>query len=244
MSEHVHTPREHRHHHELYEYAAPPRPPKITCLRREALVAASRRFSPWPAAYANHSRRSSRRAATSPAEGPADNLLTTGSFRLLRMPLVTRKAGLFTRPHLRLLLWSPPPESNWRPHPYHGTTGEPLCGPPLPQLTPDHKDRSYRSSSGEVMRSPSRHVVRHYGEPSCTSGRRTQSLSLSRSIPSLWRRRQSSEQYGSLDHKVIAALAASRIAPPSTSTREVGIPRPGHAQMKASGPGGGRGRAR
>jgi hypothetical protein len=37
-------------------------------------------------------------------------------------------------------------------------------------------------------------------------------------------------------------LAAFRIAEPSTSTRDDGIPRPGQAQMKANGPAGGRGR--
>ena len=30
---------------------------------------------------------------------------------------------------------------------------EPLCGPPFPQVRPDRKGRSYRFSSGEVMRS-------------------------------------------------------------------------------------------
>jgi hypothetical protein len=30
---------------------------------------------------------------------------------------------------------------------------EPLCGSPFPQLTPDRWGRSYRFSSGEVMRS-------------------------------------------------------------------------------------------
>ena len=51
------------------------------------------------------------------------------------------------------LVWSPPPESNRRPHPYHGTHREPLCGAPYPQVKLDRWGRSYRFSSGEVMRS-------------------------------------------------------------------------------------------
>jgi hypothetical protein len=35
---------------------------------------------------------------------------------------------------------------------------EPLCGPPLPQVVPDRRGRSYRFSSRGVMRSPSRCV--------------------------------------------------------------------------------------
>jgi hypothetical protein len=50
--------------------------------------------------------------------------------------------------------WSPPPESNRRPHPYlPWNHREPLCGPPFSQVTPDRKGRSYRFSFGEVMRS-------------------------------------------------------------------------------------------
>jgi hypothetical protein len=56
--------------------------------------------------------------------------------------------------------------------------------------------------------------------------------------------RQSAEQYGSSDHRVTAASAARRTAAPSTSTRADGMPRAGHTQAKASGPGGGRGRSR
>src|SRR5215207_85702 len=36
---------------------------------------------------------------------------------------------------------------------------EPLCGPPFPQLATDRRDQSYRFSFGEVMRSPTRHVL-------------------------------------------------------------------------------------
>jgi hypothetical protein len=36
---------------------------------------------------------------------------------------------------------------------------EPLCEPPYPQLTPDRKGESYRFSCGQVMCSPSSHVV-------------------------------------------------------------------------------------
>jgi hypothetical protein len=50
-------------------------------------------------------------------------------------------------------MWSPPPESNRRPHPYHGTTGEPLCGSSFSQVAPDRRGQSYRFSFGEVMRS-------------------------------------------------------------------------------------------
>jgi hypothetical protein len=57
-------------------------------------------------------------------------------------------------------------------------------------------------------------------------------------------RHQSSPQYGSSRQSVTAASAASRIAAPSTSRRDDGIPRSGQVQMNASGPGGGRGRAR
>ena len=57
--------------------------------------------------------------------------------------------------------------------------------------------------------------------------------------------RQSSEQNGSSSpHSVTASSAAARIAAPSTSRRDAVIPRPGHVQTKATGPGGGRGRTR
>jgi hypothetical protein len=55
---------------------------------------------------------------------------------------------------------------------------------------------------------------------------------------------QSSAPNGSFHQSVTAESAASRIAAASTSTRDEGIPRLGQAQMKASGPGGGRGRTR
>ena len=56
--------------------------------------------------------------------------------------------------------------------------------------------------------------------------------------------RQSLEQNGSSSHSVTASSAAARIAAPSTSSRDDAIPRPGQAQTKATGPGGGRGRTR
>jgi hypothetical protein len=91
----------------------------------------------------------------------------------------------------------PPPESNRRPHPYHGTTGN-RCA--------DRRSPRSRSTVGvKVIGSPSTQLCGHSPQ-------------------------QSSEQYGSSSHSVTASLAASRMAAPSTSSREVGIPRPGRRQ--------------
>jgi hypothetical protein len=102
---------------------------------------------------------------------------------------------------------------------------EPLCGPPFPQLAPDRRGRSYRFSFGEVMRSLVSHVVIVPGVTDHpTSDHRIQPAFLHRSIIGRSLRRMTSVlgANGSSGHNVTAALAASRIAAPSTSTREVG----------------------
>ena len=50
-------------------------------------------------------------------------------------------------------MWSPPPESNRRPHPFHEAIGKPLCGSLFSQVACNRRGGSYRFSSGQVMRS-------------------------------------------------------------------------------------------
>jgi hypothetical protein len=119
---------------------------------------------------------------------------------------------------------------------------EPLCEPPFAQVAHDRWGESYGFSSGEGMRSLS--VTLFAG----SAGNPTGSSDCVHILP--WSAftpadvDQSAEQYGSSAHRVTAASAARRTAALSTSMREGEILRSGHTQMKARGPGGGRGRAR
>jgi hypothetical protein len=139
-------------------------------------------------------------------------------------------------------LQSPLTDSNRRPPPYHGTTRNRCANPPFPWSRP--------TVSAEVIGSLSTKLCALF---------RSQQFATKANLPGhchpaqphLSRysvhsggRHQSAEQYGSSDHRRTAASAARRTAAPSTSTREDGMPRAGHSQLKASGPGGGRGRTR
>ena len=104
-------------------------------------------------------------------------------------------------------VWSPPPESNRRPHPYHGTTRN-RCA--------DHRfPRSRPTVRAEVIGSPSTKLCAHFPHDvrDCrtipTSDQRSQSVPLPRSALTLGGSCQSSAQYGSSSHRVAAASAAS-----------------------------------
>ena len=144
-------------------------------------------------------------------------------------------------PLVRTLL-EPPAGIDRRPHPYHGTTRN-RCA--------ERRYRRSRSTVGaKVMGSPSAKGSAHFPATLFASERlpqpahRTGPVPLPRSAARSGGRYQPAEQYGSSAHRRTAASAAPRTAAPSTSTRDGGIPRSGHTQTKASGPGGGRGRTR
>jgi hypothetical protein len=156
--------------------------------------------------------------------------------------LAAQQVGCWTRPEL--VVWGGAPRRNrtGRPHPYHETTRN-RCA--------DRRNRRSRLTVGaEVIGSPWAKLCAHFPITLFASAKlqpahRTVSGSLSsRSALYFGRCRQSAEQYGSSDHRRTAVSAARSTAAPSTSTRDGGIPRSGHTQMKARGPGGGRGRAR
>jgi hypothetical protein len=73
---------------------------------------------------------------------------------------ITSSTGLQTRNGAAFPLvsdlWSPPAESNRRYHPYHGTTGKPLCRCSFLQVACDRKRESYMFFQRTVMRSPMR----------------------------------------------------------------------------------------
>ena len=114
--------------------------------------------------------------------------------------------------------------------PRRNRTGDPILTmePPgtavrtaLPQVALDRWGRSDGFSFGERMRSLSGHAHRGSAKGLHFCGCC-----------------QSAEQYGSSTHSRTAASAARRTAEPSTSARDGGIPRSGHTQAKAMGPGG------
>jgi hypothetical protein len=141
-------------------------------------------------------------------------------------------------------MWSPPPESNRRPHPYHGTTGNRCADRRLPRSRPTVR--------AEVIGSPSMRLCAHF-RSWCSSQRRAmpdQRSPNSAPCPFLDR----SLAIRSVMASVVGAIGVvgpqrhggvGRLGRRAVNLNpRAGIPRPGHSQTKVSGPGGGRGRTR
>jgi hypothetical protein len=135
--------------------------------------------------------------------------------------------------------------------PRRNRTGDPILTmePPGTAVRTARYRRSRPTVGAKVMGSPSAKGCAHFSVILFASERLSNHLIGQYRFPSTTAarsggRHQSAEQYGSSAHRRTAASAAPRTAAPSTSTRTGGIPRSGHTQTKARGPGGGRGRTR
>jgi len=102
---------------------------------------------------------------------------------------------------------------------------EPLCGPPFPQVTLDRQ--------AKVIGSPSMKLCAHFSVmlfvigASYPSERSANPLGVPCWVGHLfWRMASVDGAVWSSSHSVTAVSGASRIAAPSISTREIGIPRP------------------
>ena len=93
------------------------------------------RFALSSSSTVHHSKRSNR----------AGKSLASGGRRRSAL----RQAGCWTRPDLLVLGWSPPPESNRRPHPYHRCAGssQRRAGP----FVPSQQRRWEGAAEGRVM---------------------------------------------------------------------------------------------